>query len=559
MVYKYAITQSPQHTWLNGGQSSDARKYRFVYTQVTPHGPRIDAAVAGIAPGELRTIYSDTSNNIFRVQRADDGTPAAILDWTPHQVWHAATQQLLLGGRRGTIKLTAYSDIFGRWREMTCPFGRITNGTVHWYGNICQDGAGNVYYGTTEAVSQTWRHNPVTQAWARLADTPSYSQLGSSMEWFPEANGGSGGLIKTLDFATSTLRVILLNAAETTWSTLASGVPNSQHALARYHPSHNRVLILGGTNTQTAATFLEADGTVTASATAIPANIHGMSPACWVLAHPSGCWLVRSGASGNVYAAWPNDTYDDITWVDLGAAPDAALTNPTVAWEPARGLVLITAETGLFAWRVPTLDEPGTGGAGAEIVITAAGGGTALLQPVGGTGADVLITAAGAGTGIYWASGGAGAEVSVASAGGGTASLWPIGGAGADLVVTAGGAGTGEYEASGGSGSGVVVAASGAGTPMLTPSGGSSAAVLVTAAGAGTASGGPSVGFDEIIEAGLSAAEMLRVIMAAVSGRTEGIGTDTERYYSVDGTKPRLTVTFDAQGNRTSVTLDATP
>lgn len=66
-------------------------------------------------------------------------------------------------------------------------------------------------------------------------------------------------------------------------------------------------------------------------------------------------------------------------------------------------------------------------------------------------------------------------------------------------------------------------------------------------------------GFNEIIEADLTAAEMLRVIMAGVSGRTEGIGTNVERYYSIDGSKPRITATFDSNGNRVSVVIDGSP
>jgi hypothetical protein len=371
MAYRLAVTQFPHASWLNGGLDADARDYRLRTTQFTPNGPRIAAAVASLSPGDFTTVWASATGSLFEVQRADDGTAAQVLDWTPTGIWHAATEQTLLGGARGTIKLNNYSEVFGDWREMHTPavMGRSVNGTAHWYGNIAQDGAGNVYYGTTTSVAQTWRLNPSTEVWTQLQSTPSYSQLGSSLEWFPDANSGSGGLIKSLDFATSTLRVILLNAAETSWSTLASGVPNSQHALLRYHPDHNRVLILGGTNTQTAATFLEADGTATASATAIPANIHGMSPACWVAAHSSGCWLVRSGASGRLYAAWPNATYDDITWVDLAAAPDAALTNPTIVQGYATDTLLIVSTTGIHAWRVPNLGPTATASLSAALQV----------------------------------------------------------------------------------------------------------------------------------------------------------------------------------------------
>lgn len=58
------------------------------------------------------------------------------------------------------------------------------------------------------------------------------------------------------------------------------------------------------------------------------------------------------------------------------------------------------------------------------------------------------------------------------------------------------------------------------------------------------------------IEGSLSAEQMLRIVVAALSGRTAGIGTSTEQYLSADGATPRIAATFDANGNRTSVVLD---
>lgn len=48
---------------------------------------------------------------------------------------------------------------------------------------------------------------------------------------------------------------------------------------------------------------------------------------------------------------------------------------------------------------------------------------------------------------------------------------------------------------------------------------------------------------------GLTAEEMMRVILAALAGKRAGIGTATETYYGRDGTTPRITLTPDAQGN----------
>ena len=61
-----------------------------------------------------------------------------------------------------------------------------------------------------------------------------------------------------------------------------------------------------------------------------------------------------------------------------------------------------------------------------------------------------------------------------------------------------------------------------------------------------------------VIEGGLSAEQMLRVIMAAVSGQTTGVGTLQERYLSRDGSKPRITADFDSNSNRIAVTVDGT-
>lgn len=59
------------------------------------------------------------------------------------------------------------------------------------------------------------------------------------------------------------------------------------------------------------------------------------------------------------------------------------------------------------------------------------------------------------------------------------------------------------------------------------------------------------------VEGDMSAEGVVRVLLAVLSGTTEGIGTTTEKYKSLDGTTDRINATFDAAGNRTSVTIDA--
>lgn len=58
------------------------------------------------------------------------------------------------------------------------------------------------------------------------------------------------------------------------------------------------------------------------------------------------------------------------------------------------------------------------------------------------------------------------------------------------------------------------------------------------------------------VEGALTLEGMLRVMLAALAGRSTGVGTDAEQYLSRDGTKARVAATFDSQGNRTSVAVD---
>jgi hypothetical protein len=59
-----------------------------------------------------------------------------------------------------------------------------------------------------------------------------------------------------------------------------------------------------------------------------------------------------------------------------------------------------------------------------------------------------------------------------------------------------------------------------------------------------------------IIDNGMSNDALLRILLAALAGKTAGLGTDTEQYLAQDGITPRITAQFDANNNRTSVTLN---
>lgn len=65
-----------------------------------------------------------------------------------------------------------------------------------------------------------------------------------------------------------------------------------------------------------------------------------------------------------------------------------------------------------------------------------------------------------------------------------------------------------------------------------------------------------SIIFQSIFEGNMTVEEGLRVFLAALSGSSSGGGTETIKFKDPSGTVDRITATVDANGNRTSVTLN---
>lgn len=61
----------------------------------------------------------------------------------------------------------------------------------------------------------------------------------------------------------------------------------------------------------------------------------------------------------------------------------------------------------------------------------------------------------------------------------------------------------------------------------------------------------------QLVETGLSVREALRLCLAALAGKVSGAGGSTITIRSADDTKDRIVATVDGNGNRSSITLDA--
>ncbi len=62
--------------------------------------------------------------------------------------------------------------------------------------------------------------------------------------------------------------------------------------------------------------------------------------------------------------------------------------------------------------------------------------------------------------------------------------------------------------------------------------------------------------YDGLIESTLTFRQIVKIMLAALAGKSSGGGTATIVFRDVADTKPRITATADANGNRSAVTLD---
>lgn len=90
----------------------------------------------------------------------------------------------------------------------------------------------------------------------------------------------------------------------------------------------------------------------------------------------------------------------------------------------------------------------------------------------------------------------------------------------------------------------------------------SAAATVVNSAGGATAPTASQVAtavWAQALEGALTAEQIQRLVLAALTGETVGIGSANEQYLAVDGVKVRIDASFDASNNRAEVILDGTP
>jgi hypothetical protein len=338
MQMTLAVTQVPHSNFFNGGVASDARAYFLRETQGEAPGPKIDTAIAGIVPGEIRLIVASVGS-IYKSRDPSTGSTYDTVDWTPANAWHAGTQQLIHGGTRKINKISIYADRTGKFREEAMPRTLAQFQQYgHWYGRTATDGV--------KILMQDHFYYPETGEWSGPVGVSGWN---SSYAWFPEFGAAGGWVGGSTD-------VSVFDEATQTNIPLGDMDHAGGHELRCHHPAHGKVLTVGGSDYPTKATILNADGSF-AQVADCPAPVSMSAGTGNIVAHPAGCWLVvtESIAPRQAYAYWP--TQD--VWQSIGPIGGPTITYPTLAWDSDRQIAYLTGRQGIFAWKLPNVTEPG--------------------------------------------------------------------------------------------------------------------------------------------------------------------------------------------------------
>jgi hypothetical protein len=173
----------------------------------------------------------------------------SLLYWNDSGIWDPVRKQVRWVGGPGTCcanpalyKLIKYDDATNTWSVEGTPF----SGSGHAYdGNACDPANGDHYFTIFEEKRVRWWAGA---AWAMLPEFPHAAQATMAVAWFPELNGGLGGLVHVAGYGSVAWYTGYRNG--NTWTPIGGAGASawgSYNTFAEYSPAH-KVVWMGGGN-----------------------------------------------------------------------------------------------------------------------------------------------------------------------------------------------------------------------------------------------------------------------------------------------------------------------
>lgn len=325
------FTAPHQHKFDTQVLGVDIQRY-WRPTQFTYNPGTLAAKLEQVSEGDfVKVITSD--HGVHGVYRHDGNGGLGILDWNPACLYDPTTKQMITAGARRKTKVVAFSDVTGRWREISQPRTDYL-GTAHWYGNTAFDGS--------VAMLNRWIYDPETSGWVDFRSSTGFTFANTgSLVWWPEF-GAEGGW-----FNANNGNFIVWDLAADEQVDLAPS-EHDTHATAVRHPLTGKIIVCGGSATRKVVTMIDTDGTFSRVSDAPFDFDMAQMP---LFFHPSqNCYLRLSTGDylSSVLSYWPETD----EWRNEGKYPGAkSWRYDTFAYVGEYELFLVHRTDGVFAYK----------------------------------------------------------------------------------------------------------------------------------------------------------------------------------------------------------------
>lgn len=302
------------------------------------NGPRQLETLASQATSGTWEQLSSDGNGFKAVSQYNGGSPPrSALEYGNQVFWNSQAKELHFRGGGASSgggnaqRHLRYNDAVGAWDAVT-PWHTTW---AHQWGNFTGDPAtGDLYYrprGGGDIYKWSYQSYPATvSSWTQIESRGlAVSNNAQCLEFFPELNGGAGGLV-FIETASGRTNIWATQDDYTTWSKVHSDVfgiaDQNIEGFSAYLPAQQAVMFGGGarepwgTGNISRAALFHADGSKQVIGDT-PRPFGTRQPSMGtVVGHPNGRVFALSAASDSLYEY---DSSRD-SWSTLGSLPFSA-------------------------------------------------------------------------------------------------------------------------------------------------------------------------------------------------------------------------------------------
>lgn len=229
-----------------------------------PTGGSIASLAGSMSPGSwqqltttsgLNSITANYLNGSYGSQQGNRG----FFEYATRGIWLPNRAELHFrgSGHQSVGIHIKYSEATGEWTYLSSH-----SGWEHQYDHTAYDSQNDVLYAKKPAgrAIYRWQVSSGAGQWSTAQSLPQNPEIATGLAWFPETNGGAGGLVHHDSPDRGPLQISNPNVSS--WRNVSTSAINSRsayHTNAVYLPAQGVVLFGGGDNSGNRAGILYPD------------------------------------------------------------------------------------------------------------------------------------------------------------------------------------------------------------------------------------------------------------------------------------------------------------